>query len=36
MSDLMPYVAGIVTLLFATGFLLALKELRKPGKAKGV
>lgn len=29
MTDLMPYVAGIVTLLFGTGFLLALKDQRK-------
>ncbi len=29
MTDLMPYVAGIVTLLFGMGFLLALKDQRK-------
>jgi hypothetical protein len=30
MTELMPYFAGFVTLLFSVAFLLALKEVRKP------
>ena len=29
MTDLIPYFAGLVTLLFAVGFLLALNEMKK-------
>lgn len=29
MIEIIPYFAGLVTLLFATGFLLALREMRK-------
>ena len=29
MTELMPYIAGLVTLLFGAGFFLALKEQRK-------
>ncbi len=29
MTELIPYFAGLITLLFATGFLLALREMRK-------
>jgi hypothetical protein len=29
MTELMPYVSGVVTLLFGAGFFLALKELNK-------
>jgi hypothetical protein len=29
MTELMPYIAGIVTLLFGAGCFLALKELNK-------
>ncbi len=29
MTELMPYISGIVTLLFGAGFFLALKELNK-------
>jgi hypothetical protein len=29
MTSLMPYISGIVTLLFGAGFFLALKELNK-------
>ena len=29
MTDLIPYFAGIITLLFSVGFLLALKEMKK-------
>ncbi len=29
MTDLIPYFAGLVTLLFSVGFLLALKEMKK-------
>jgi hypothetical protein len=29
MTDLIPYFAGLVTLLFAAGFLLALREMKK-------
>jgi hypothetical protein len=29
MTELMPYIGGLVTLLFGAGFLLALRELRK-------
>ena len=28
MTELIPYFAGLITLLFAAGFLLALKEMR--------
>ena len=30
MIEIMPYFAGLITLLFAVGFLLALKEDKKP------
>ncbi len=29
MTEIIPYFAGLITLLFATGFLLALREMRK-------
>jgi hypothetical protein len=29
MIELIPYFAGLITLLFAAGFLLALKEMKK-------
>ncbi len=29
MTELMPYISGIVTLLFGAGFFLALQEQRK-------
>jgi hypothetical protein len=29
MTNIIPYFAGLVTLLFAAGFLLALKEMNK-------
>jgi len=29
MIEIMPYFAGLITLLFAAGFLLALKEMKK-------
>ena len=29
MTDLIPYFAGIITLLFSVGFLLGLKEMKK-------
>ncbi len=29
MIEIIPYFAGLITLLFAAGFLLALKEMRK-------
>ena len=29
MTDIIPYFAGIITLLFAVAFLLALKEMKK-------
>ena len=29
MTDIIPYFAGLITLLFAAGFLLALKEMKK-------
>lgn len=29
MTELMPYIAGLVTLLFGAAFILALKEQRK-------
>lgn len=29
MTEIIPYFAGLVTLLFAVGFLLALKEMKK-------
>lgn len=29
MTELIPYFAGLVTLLFGVGFLLALKEMKK-------
>jgi len=29
MTDLMPYIAGLVTLLFGAGFFLAIKEQSK-------
>lgn len=30
MTELMPYIAGLVTLLFGVGFFLALKDLGRP------
>jgi hypothetical protein len=29
MTEIIPYFAGFITLLFSAGFLLALKEMRK-------
>jgi hypothetical protein len=29
MTEIIPYFAGLVTLLFAAGFLLALREMKK-------
>lgn len=29
MTEIIPYFAAFITLLFATGFLLALKEMKK-------
>jgi hypothetical protein len=29
MTELMPYISGLVTLLFGTGLFFALKELKK-------
>lgn len=29
MIEIIPYFAGLITLLFAAGFLLALKEMKK-------
>jgi hypothetical protein len=29
MIEIIPYFAGLITLLFAIGFLLALKEMKK-------
>ncbi len=29
MTDIIPYFAGLITLLFGVGFLLALKEMKK-------
>lgn len=29
MTEIIPYFAGVITLLFAVGFLLALKEMKK-------
>jgi hypothetical protein len=29
MTEIIPYFAGLITLLFAVGFLLALKEMKK-------
>jgi len=29
MTEVIPYFAGLITLLFAAGFLLALKEMKK-------
>lgn len=29
MTEIVPYLAGLITLLFAIGFLLALKEMKK-------
>lgn len=29
MAELIPYFAGLITLLFGAGFLLALREMRK-------
>jgi hypothetical protein len=29
MIEIIPYFAGLITLLFATGFLLALNEMKK-------
>lgn len=30
MTELMPYIAGLVTLLFGVGFFLALRDLKRP------
>jgi hypothetical protein len=30
MTEIIPYFAGLITLLFSAGFLLALREVRKP------
>jgi hypothetical protein len=32
MSDLIPYFAGLVTILFGVGFYFGLQELKKVGK----
>jgi len=29
MTEIIPYFAGLITLLFALGFLLALREMKK-------
>ncbi len=29
MIEFLPYFAGLITLLFATGFILALREMKK-------
>ncbi len=29
MTEIIPYFAGLITILFAIGFLLALKEMKK-------
>jgi hypothetical protein len=29
MTSIIPYFAGLITLLFAAGFLLALREMKK-------
>ena len=29
MTEIIPYFAGLITLLFAGGFLLALREMKK-------
>jgi hypothetical protein len=29
MTEMIPYFAGLITILFAAGFLLALKEMKK-------
>lgn len=29
MTELVPYFAGLITMLFAVGFLLALREMKK-------
>ena len=29
MTELMPYIGGLVTLLFGVGFFLAIQELKK-------
>jgi len=29
MTNIIPYFAGLITLLFAVGFLLALREMKK-------
>ena len=29
MTEIIPYFAGLITLLFGAGFLLALKEMKK-------
>ena len=29
MTEIIPYFAGLITLLFAVGFLLGLKEMKK-------
>ena len=29
MTDLIPFFAGLITLLFSVGFLLALREMKK-------
>ena len=29
MTEIIPYFAGLITILFAVGFLLALREMKK-------
>lgn len=29
MSDIIPYFAGLITLLFSVGFIFALREMKK-------
>jgi hypothetical protein len=29
MTEIIPYFAGLITLLFAAGFILALREMKK-------
>lgn len=29
MTEIVPYFAGLITILFAAGFLLALREMKK-------
>ena len=34
MVDLIPYFAGLITLLFGFGFALAIRDFKKEGKKK--